>query len=45
MTEENPQEKVEHVDPPKKAPKTPTVMPHTARARAAAIAKIPARKG
>tara|TARA_R110000787_G_scaffold45145_1_gene110123 strand:+ start:2153 stop:2290 length:138 start_codon:yes stop_codon:yes gene_type:complete len=45
MTDENPQEKVEEVEPPKKAPKTPTVMPHTARARAAAVAKIKARKG
>ena len=45
MTEENPQEVVEQVEPPKKAPKTPTIMPHTARARAAAIAKIKARKG
>tara|TARA_R110000822_G_scaffold88895_2_gene205651 strand:- start:207 stop:344 length:138 start_codon:yes stop_codon:yes gene_type:complete len=45
MTEENPQEKVEEVEPPKKAPKTSTIMPHTARARAAAIAKIKARKG
>ena len=45
MTEENPQEITEQVEPPKKAPKTPTVMPHTARARAAAIAKIKARKG
>ena len=45
MTEENPQEKVEQVEAPKKAPETPTIMPHTARARAAAIAKIKARKG
>lgn len=45
MTEENPQEKVEQVEPPKKSPKAPTIMPHTARARAAAIAKIKARKG
>ena len=45
MTEENPQEKVEQLEPPKKAPKAPTVMPHTARARAAAIAKIKDRKG
>ena len=45
MTEENPQEKAEKVEPPKKAPKAPTIMPHTARARAAAIAKIKARKG
>jgi len=45
MTEENPQEVVEPVELPKKAPKTPTIMPHTARARAAAIAKIKARKG
>ena len=44
MTEENPQ-KDETVEPPKKAPKEPTIMPHTARARAAAIAKIKARKG
>ena len=52
MTEEKPPEVrvialsdvVEHVEPPKKAPKTPTIMPHTARARAAAIAKIKARK-
>ena len=45
MTEENPQEKVEQVEPPTKAPTTPTIRPHTARARAAAIAKINARKG
>ena len=45
MSEENPQEVAEQVELPKKAPKTPTVMPHRARARAAAIAKIKARKG
>jgi len=52
MTEEKPPEVriialsdvVEHVEPAKKAPKTPAIMPHTARARAAAIAKIKARK-
>ena len=44
MTEENPQ-KDETVEPVKKTPKAPTIMPHTARARAAAIAKIKARKG
>lgn len=44
MTEKNPQEIVEQVEPPKKAPKEPTIMPHTARARAAALAKIKARK-
>ena len=45
MSEENPQEVVEQVEPPKKAPKTPTVMPHTARARAAVMAKIKAKRG
>ena len=45
MTEENPQEKVDAVEPPKKAPKTPTIMPHTERARAAVIAKLKARRG
>ena len=43
MTEENPQEKVEQVDPPKKAPKTSKLMPHTERARAAVIAKLKAK--
>jgi len=43
--EEKPPEIVEQVEPPKKAPNPPTIMPHTARARAAAIAKIKARKG
>ena len=42
---DTPQEVAEQVEPPKKAPKIPTVIPHTARARAAAIAKIKARKG
>lgn len=45
MSKENPQEVVEQVEPPKKAPKTPKVMPHTARARAAVMAKIEAKRG
>jgi len=44
VTEENAQ-KDETVEPPKKAAKAPKVMPHTARARAAVMAKIKAKRG
>lgn len=42
MTEENPQ-KEETVEPVKKTPKAPKLMPHTERARAAVMAKLKAK--